>query len=467
VGPLPVLRVWSLDWFLCIASSLFMSVPEMEHAAPVVAAILSLEAASAPGGPELCAAAAACAARAPAAALAHARAAFAAAWAALHCAPRPASARPVLALAACLEGALALRAPAQPPEQLAAALRALDCALVVGGPPHAGGEGSLAGALAAAVEAALPPLSPPPDGAAVAAAAAADAAAAAAAAAARAAADAGALREARFAGAAPPRAPPAASRPSLAAFRALAAAGPALLRGCAAHWPALRAPAAGEADRRWAGLGRLRALAGRRTVPVELCDEGYMGGGFAVEMAPLAAFLDALAAGGGGGGSGGPLRYLAQHDLFSQVPALRRDVAVLDFACEGGGGGEPLLQAWLGPAGTVSNLHWDRARNLLAQVVGAKRFRLFPPHAAAALHAAPPPLENTSLLPLAALREPAPGGGGGGGGEWAAAFPRYARGEAGAPVEGVLLPGDVLYIPPGWWHTLEALTVSCSVSCWW
>ena len=172
--------------------------------------------------------------------------------------------------------------------------------------------------------------------------------------------------------------------------------------------------------------------------------------------------------GAGAGAGGSSLRYLAQHDIFSQIPQLRRDVAVPDYACAGEGAGEPLLQAWLGPAGTVSNLHWDRARNILVQVVGAKRFRLFPPAAGAALHAAPPPLENTSLLPVAALREPVPGGEGCAAGErWAAAFPRYAAGGAGAPIEGVLLPGEGLYIPPGWWHALEALTPSCSVSCWW
>jgi hypothetical protein len=444
--------------------------------AAVIAMVSTLDA-SAPGGALLLAAAEAARASPPAAA-AHARAAYDAAWAALHADPaasaRPAHARPVLSLAACLAAALALLAPPSP-RALSAALRSLDGALVVGGPPHAGGEGSLASVLAVAVEAALPPLpgwtagaQPPPAGL--------SPERAAAAAAARAALDAAALCEAHFAGAARAVAPPAATRPSLAAFRALAAAGPVLLRGVAEHWPALREPAPGEPDRRWARVRHLHEAAGRRTVPVEVCDAGggYMGGGFCIKMMPFADFLDACVggdggsgggAGGGGGGGGGGLRYLAQHDIFSQVPALRCDVAVPDYACDGD---EPLLQAWLGPAGTLSNLHWDRAHNILVQVAGAKRFRLFPPAAGAALYAAPPPLDNTSALPADALRAPVPGGEGCAAGQrWEAAFPLYARGAAGAPVEGVLLPGDGLYIPPLWWHALEALTPSFSVSCWW
>lgn len=30
-----------------------------------------------------------------------------------------------------------------------------------------------------------------------------------------------------------------------------------------------------------------------------------------------------------------------------------------------------------------------------------------------------------------------------------------------------LAPGEVLYIPPRWWHFVKATTVSFSVSFWW
>lgn len=34
-------------------------------------------------------------------------------------------------------------------------------------------------------------------------------------------------------------------------------------------------------------------------------------------------------------------------------------------------------------------------------------------------------------------------------------------------VDVALQPGDVLYMPPKWWHFVQSLTVSFSVSFWW
>jgi hypothetical protein len=34
-------------------------------------------------------------------------------------------------------------------------------------------------------------------------------------------------------------------------------------------------------------------------------------------------------------------------------------------------------------------------------------------------------------------------------------------------VEGVLGPGECLYVPVGWWHYVRSLTPSFSVSFWW
>ena len=54
------------------------------------------------------------------------------------------------------------------------------------------------------------------------------------------------------------------------------------------------------------------------------------------------------------GGSGAQKKgYLAQHQLFEQIPALARDIMTPEYCALG----EGLLQsvnAWLGPTGTVS-----------------------------------------------------------------------------------------------------------------
>jgi lysine-specific demethylase 8 len=96
-----------------------------------------------------------------------------------------------------------------------------------------------------------------------------------------------------------------------------------------------------------------------------------------------------------------PMGYLAQHQLLEQVPALQRDVVVPDYCAllleideeastrrgggassaatsaapaeDAGGGADPsevIMQAWLGPVGTVSPLHHDPYYNLLAQTAG-------------------------------------------------------------------------------------------------
>jgi [protein]-arginine 3-hydroxylase / protease len=66
--------------------------------------------------------------------------------------------------------------------------------------------------------------------------------------------------------------------------------------------------------------------------------------------------------------------YLAQHELFAQVPELRRDIVIPEYCAmltaEDEGCDEVILNSWIGPVGTVSPLHNDPYHNLLVQVVG-------------------------------------------------------------------------------------------------
>jgi lysine-specific demethylase 8 len=142
--------------------------------------------------------------------------------------------------------------------------------------------------------------------------------------------------------------------------------------------------------------------------------------------------------------------YLAQHELFAQIPALAADVAAPDYTALGEDGVRS-VNAWLGPAGTVTPLHQDPYHNLLAQVVGRKYVRLISPaHTAAVYPHADGMHTNTSRVDAGA---PDP-----------ARFPDYAA----APYwECVLQAGDMLYIPPKWWHYVTAVTVSFSCSFWW
>jgi lysine-specific demethylase 8 len=74
--------------------------------------------------------------------------------------------------------------------------------------------------------------------------------------------------------------------------------------------------------------------------------------------------------------------YLAQHNLFQQIPSLQRDIVIPDYVCASPHFHEDdvVTNAWFGPAGTVSPLHHDNGKqNLLCQVVGFKYVRLYHP----------------------------------------------------------------------------------------
>ena len=35
------------------------------------------------------------------------------------------------------------------------------------------------------------------------------------------------------------------------------------------------------------------------------------------------------------------------------------------------------------------------------------------------------------------------------------------------PIEGIISPGDVLFIPSGWWHDVRSLDLAISINFWW
>jgi lysine-specific demethylase 8 len=188
--------------------------------------------------------------------------------------------------------------------------------------------------------------------------------------------------------------------------------------------------------------------------------------------------------------------YLAQHDLFAQIPSLRADISIPDYCYSDPPLStpsnvkplpkleDPLLNAWFGPAGTISPLHTDPYHNILAQLVGYKYIRLYAPNQTEKLH--PRGIDengidmsNTSQVDLneafSLVPELSPWSNREGRAgeetdadgvskkEFEERFPEFRDAEY---VEGVLGPGDLLYIPVGWWHYVTSLTPSFSVSFW-
>jgi len=217
---------------------------------------------------------------------------------------------------------------------------------------------------------------------------------------------------------------------------------------------------------KWPDLRYLKRTAGHRTVPVEMgrLEGGRKLPGWSEEAMPLAALVgEHLAPSNRRCRAGQPaseheVAYLAQHQLFEQLPALRQDIAVPDLT--EAGDFEGVVNAWIGTAGTVTPLHIDSYDNLLTQVVGFKYVRLYDHLQTKFLYVKKGSKETQEGIDIGAqgnispitcesidlVKHPL------------AAKAKYK--------ETVLRPGDMLFIPSGHWHYVRSLTPSASVNFW-
>ena len=105
---------------------------------------------------------------------------------------------------------------------------------------------------------------------------------------------------------------------------------------------------------------------------------------------------------------------------------------------------------WVGPAGTVTPLHCDYDDNIFAQVWGRKRIFLSPPHHDVFLY----PSEANAILFGSPFDPEAPD------------FERFPLARQATMIECIVEPGDMLYVPAGWYHQVRALTFSLSSNRW-
>lgn len=105
---------------------------------------------------------------------------------------------------------------------------------------------------------------------------------------------------------------------------------------------------------------------------------------------------------------------------------------------------------WIGPADTMTPLHCDYDDNIFAQIWGRKRIFLSPPHHEEFLYAR----EANAMLFGSPFNPEAPD------------FERYPLARQASMLEVLVQPGDMLYVPAGWYHQVHALTFSLSSNRW-
>lgn len=251
-------------------------------------------------------------------------------------------------------------------------------------------------------------------------------------------------------------------------------ADPIIIPNAFLSWPAMKL---------WHDPNYLKkqTLNGHRIVPVEIGSH-YLDSEWTQKLMPFSNFLDHYLI----PENPKEIGYLAQHDVFAQIPSLRNDINIPDYcytappsptgAAANTAGldkvqplDEPLINAWLGPKGTKTPLHTDPYHNILCQVVGYKYVRLYAPVQTDKLYPtgtteAGINMSNTSQVDVsqftaqgssAAEDEKAE--------ETQLKFPLFREAEY---KEAILGPGECLYIPLGYWHYVESLTTSFSVSFW-
>nr|XP_034824951.1 bifunctional peptidase and arginyl-hydroxylase JMJD5 [Maniola hyperantus] len=211
---------------------------------------------------------------------------------------------------------------------------------------------------------------------------------------------------------------------------------PVILDNCINHWPALT---------KWQDQSYFIKLAGLRTVSIEL-GRDYTDSKWTQKLMTIEDFIKNhiyVASSTTG--------YLAQYQLFDQIPELKNDITEPEYCCFSDNDGCIDIMAWYGPKGTVSPLHHDPKKNLLAQVVGEKQVFLFSPQETEYLY----PHKHELLNNTARVDPRKPD---------LEKHPKYKEAKG---FFCVLKPGQMLYIPPKWWHFVESLSVSFSVSFWW
>jgi hypothetical protein len=102
------------------------------------------------------------------------------------------------------------------------------------------------------------------------------------------------------------------------------------------------------------------------------------------------------------------------------------------------------VKLWFGPAGTITPIHHDQVNVLAAHICGRKRWRLVSPRQTPLLY------NYLAVFSKIDLENPD-----------LEKYPLFKQVDV---LDVVLKPGEMIFVPVGWWHHVKALDVSISLS---
>lgn len=187
---------------------------------------------------------------------------------------------------------------------------------------------------------------------------------------------------------------------------------------------------------------------GSKEVVVQVAPDGVFGlnpeeGGPRLEpqYMPFSDYVDRL-----GSQNGGLRYYLQRLSIPHALPELMEDFSLPPYVKANR---VYLMNLWFGPGGNITRLHYDVPNNFLAQVYGRKRFVIFPPRASASLYPYRTKAYNMSRVDLDHPDKKV--------------FPNFGTVK---PIEFVLNPGEVIFLPSFWWHQVYSLDMGISINFW-
>ncbi|XP_034935822.1 HSPB1-associated protein 1 homolog isoform X2 [Chelonus insularis] len=144
--------------------------------------------------------------------------------------------------------------------------------------------------------------------------------------------------------------------------------------------------------------------------------------------------------------------YKYMHEWFKLKPEILKAVDWKPFGFDKSGEDSTL---WIGSKGAHTNCHQDSyGCNLIAQLHGKKEWLLFPPNSGDDLKQTRVPYEESTIYSKINFFCPSK--------DDENEVLKFIE----TPKLVILEPGDVLFVPKGWWHYVESLDTTLSVNIW-